>query len=127
MLTPNPAREKLQLWRVVAVGGSVPWPAATNKCVPMHKTPAQMARSLRALSNASRLGLLRTVRILPGPNACEMVVAQFGIDYLVTDLPRLPLGQCARDHCECKYVPIGSDKLRRQYSTGKSLSPKSSD
>ena len=61
------------------------------------------------------------VRVLPGRNACEAAVAQFGVDYSGT-VPHLPFAQCDRAHCECKYVPIGSEQLRRQYSTGKSSS-----
>jgi hypothetical protein len=36
--------------------------------------------------------------------------------------PNLPLAQCTRDRCECKYVPIGSDQLRRLDATEKSSS-----
>ncbi len=79
----------------------------------MHKTPSQIARSLRALRNAQRLGLLRGVRILPGREACEAVVAQFGTEYSTKNLPSLPLALCTRDQCDCKYVPVGSDKFRR--------------
>ena len=78
----------------------------------MHRSPSQIARALRALRNAHRLGLLRGVRILPGRGACEAVLAQFGREYPANTVPHLPLPQCTRDRCECKYVPIGSKKLR---------------
>ena len=88
----------------------------------MRKAPSQIARSLRALKNAQRLGLLRGVRVLPGRNACEAAVAQFGVEYSGNTVPHLPLAQCTRDHCECRYVPIGSDQLRALDATGKSPS-----
>jgi hypothetical protein len=88
----------------------------------MHKTPSQVARALRALKNAQRLGLLRGVSILPGRNACEAAIAQFGIDYSGNTVPHLPLAQCTRDHCECKYVPVGSAQLHALDAAGKSPS-----
>ena len=88
----------------------------------MHKTPAQIARSLRAFRNAHRMGLLRSVRISPGPDACEAARSQFCVEYLGNVVPRLPLAQCARDHCECEYEPVGSEQLRRLRGTGKSSS-----
>ena len=84
---------------------------------PMHKSPSQIARSLRAFRNAHRLGLLHSVRILPGPNPCEAVVGQFGREYPGNTVPRLPLPQCTRNRCECKYVAIGSEKFRRLRTT----------
>ena len=53
----------------------------------MPKSPSQIARSLRALHNADRL--VRGVRILPGPNACEAVVKQFASEY-----PAMPCLPC---------------------------------
>lgn len=88
----------------------------------MHKTPAQIARSLRAFRNTHRLGLLRSVSISPGPEACEAARSQCGVEYLGDVVPRLPLTQCTRDQCECKYVPIGSEQLRRLYAAEKSSS-----
>ena len=88
----------------------------------MRKTPSQIARSLRALKNAHRLGLLRGVRILPGRDACEAALTQFGVEYSGNAVPHLPLAQCTRERCECKYVPIGSDQFRRLDATGKSPS-----
>jgi hypothetical protein len=86
----------------------------------MHKTPKQIARSLRAFRNAHRLGLLRSVRISPGPGACEAARSQYSVEYLGNVVPRLPLAQCTRGHCECEYVPMGSEKLlRRLHVTGK--------
>jgi hypothetical protein len=85
----------------------------------MHKTPAQIARSLRAFRNAHRLGLLRSVHISPGRGACEAVQSQRGVEYLGNHVPRLPLAQCTRDRCECKYVPVGSEQLRRLDINGK--------
>jgi hypothetical protein len=83
----------------------------------MHKSPSQIARSLRAFRNAHRLGLLRGVRILPGPSPCEAVVGQFGREYPDNTVPRLPLPRCTRNRCECKYVAIGSEKFRRLRTT----------
>ena len=78
----------------------------------MSGTPRQIARSLRAFRNAHRLGLLRHVRISPGRSACEAARTHV-IEYLGSAVPRLPLSQCTSDKCECKYAPVGSDKLRR--------------
>ena len=83
----------------------------------MHKSPSQIARSLRAFRKAHRLGLLRGVRILPGPNPCAGVVGQFGSEYPGNTVPRLPLLRCRRNRCECKYVAIGSEKFRRLPTT----------
>jgi len=41
----------------------------------MHTMPAQIARLLRTFQNAYRLGLLRSVRISSGPDACEAASA----------------------------------------------------
>jgi hypothetical protein len=79
----------------------------------MHKTPSQIARSLRALQRAQKLGLLRSVRIAPGPDACETAQSQRDIEYLGNTVPKLPLVGCTREHCECDYLPTGSDLLRR--------------
>ena len=79
----------------------------------MRKSPSQIARSLRALRNADRLGLVRGVRIVPGPNPCDMVLKQFANEYPADTLPPLPLSQCTHDRCQCKYVPVGSEKFRR--------------
>ena len=84
----------------------------------MHKTPKQIVGSLRAFLNAHRLGLLRSVRISPGSDACEAARSQYGVEYLGNVVPRLPLDRCTRDHCECKYVPIGSEQLRQLHVTG---------
>jgi hypothetical protein len=88
----------------------------------MHKSPKQIARSLRGFRNAHRMGLLHCVRIVPGPNACEAARAQRGIEYLANAIPRLPLAQCVRADCECDYHPVGSKKLRSLY-VGKPLPP----
>jgi hypothetical protein len=73
----------------------------------MPKSPSQIARSLRALRNADRLGLVRGVRILVGPNACEAVLKQFASEYPANAMPSLPLPN-ARDRCQwgmpVKYV-----------------------
>lgn len=79
----------------------------------MHKTPSQIARSLRAFRNAQKLGLLRSVRILPGPKACEAARAQTDIEYLGNLVPPLPLPDCNCELCECTYGPTGSKQLRR--------------
>ena len=85
---------------------SVPW-----KRVPMHKTPAQIARSLRAFRNAHRLGLLRSVRILPGRDACNAARRQTTVEYMGNVVPRLPLAQCTHATCECGYLPVGGGRL----------------
>jgi hypothetical protein len=79
----------------------------------MHKTPKDIARSLRAFRNAHRLGLLRCVRILPGKHACEAAMLQDRMEYLGNAVPRLPFAQCTRALCECDYVPTGTEKLQR--------------
>ena len=84
----------------------------------MHKTPRQIARSLRAFRNAHRLGLLHHVCISPGPGACEAARNLHGIEYPGNAVPRLPLDQCTSDQCECKYQPAGSAKLRHMLVTG---------
>lgn len=79
----------------------------------MHKTPSQIARSLRALQKARKLGLLRSIRIAPGRNACEAARSQRDIEYLGDAVPRLPLTGCGRSRCECEYLSVGSKLLRR--------------
>jgi hypothetical protein len=79
----------------------------------MHKTPAQIARSLRAFRKAHKLGLLRSVRISPGPGACEQARSQRGVEYLGDIVPPLPLSRCTCERCECDYLPAGSSLLRR--------------
>jgi hypothetical protein len=39
----------------------------------MHKTPKDIARSLRAFKRPHKLGLLHHVGIVPGAAACEVV------------------------------------------------------
>jgi len=85
----------------------------------MHRTPREIARSLRAFRNAHKLGLLRCVRILPGDAPCTVVRSQLGLEYLGNDVPRLPLPQCTNNRCDCRYVPIGSGQLHRLNATGK--------
>jgi hypothetical protein len=77
----------------------------------MHRSPNQIARSLRAFRNAHRLGLLRSVRISFGADACAVVRSQEGIEYMGNVVPRLPLSGCTRGQCDCKYVPSGTDHL----------------
>lgn len=83
----------------------------------MHKTPAQIARSLRAFRNAHRLGLLRSVRISPGYNACEAAQSQVHVEYMGNIVPRLPLTECTQAKCECTYIPIGGGKLMDRLRT----------
>ena len=87
----------------------------------MHRTPTQIARSLRAFRNAHRQGLLRSVRIAPGSNACHAVQSQQGIEYSGDVVPRLPLPECTLAKCHCKYVPSGSSRLRRLVAGKKPL------
>ena len=89
----------------------------------MHKTPAQIARSLRAFRNAYRLGLLRSVRIVPGPKACDAACAQSSIEYLGNRVPRLPLPECTCIRCECDYMPAGTRRLRQLNVTGRRIKP----
>lgn len=79
----------------------------------MHKSPNQIARTLRAFRNAHRLGLLRSVRISFGPDACDVARSQNGVEYMGNVVPRLPLAGCTRGLCDCKYVPSGTDHLHR--------------
>ena len=79
----------------------------------MHKSPKEIARSLRAFRNAHRLNLLRCIRIAPGDGACDAARSQVGVEYLGGVVPRLPLAQCTRARCECDYVPVGSKGLDR--------------
>ena len=86
---------------------------AACESIPMHKTPKQIARSLRAFKNAHRLGFLQHVCISPGRAACEVALTLRGIEFPGNAVPRLPLDQCASAQCECKYQPVGSAKMRR--------------
>ncbi len=79
----------------------------------MHKTPARIARSLRAFRKAHKLGLLRSVHISPGPGACEEARSQRDVEYLAVTVPPLPLPGCTRANCQCEYFPVGSSLLRR--------------
>jgi hypothetical protein len=79
----------------------------------MHKTPAQIARTLRAFRNAHRLELLRSVCVSPGRRACDAARLQYGLEYLGNIVPRLRLAECMGEHCECKYVPLGSEQLHK--------------
>ena len=85
----------------------------------MHKAPSQIARSLRAFRNARRLGLLRSVRISPGAHACEAARLQQGIEYMGDIVPRLPLAECTRGLCNCKYAPLGSSRMHRLIASDK--------
>lgn len=91
---------------------------------PMHKTPAHIARSLRAFRNAHRLGLLQSVRVSPGRDACEAALKQVHIEYMGHAVPRLPLTGCTRAICECSYVPIGGGKLTTRLRTGAGVTHK---
>ena len=87
----------------------------------MQKAPKQIARSLRAFRNAHRLGLVRGVRVSPGRQACPEVLKQFGSEYATDRVPHLPLAQCSLAECQCKYVPVGTEKFRRLRATGAPL------
>jgi hypothetical protein len=80
----------------------------------MHKTPKHIARSLRAFKRAHKLGLLHHVYITPGASACEAVRSQKGVSYICNAVPRLPLGECTRKHCDCDYAPIASRLIRKK-------------
>jgi len=77
----------------------------------MHKSPKEIARSLRSFRNAHRLNLLRCVRIVPGDGACDAARSQSAIEYLGNVVPRLPLADCTRALCKCDYEPVGSRRL----------------
>jgi hypothetical protein len=51
---------------------------------------------------------------LPGRNACEAVLKQFGGECSVNTVPHLPLPQCTHDRCQCKFVPMGHEKFCRE-------------
>ena len=75
----------------------------------MHKTPSQIAHSLRALQKAQKLGLLRSVRIAAGPYACGASAPQRDIEYLGSIVPCLPVAGCREVHCGCEEdEPFGS-------------------
>ena len=78
----------------------------------MHKTPKDIARSLRAFVRAHKLGLLHHVRIVPGAAACEAARSQKGVSYICNAVPRLPLGECTRKRCDCDYAPIATRRIR---------------
>jgi hypothetical protein len=88
----------------------------------MHKSPKEIARSLRSFRNAHRLKLLLCVRIAPGHGACDAARSQAGVEYLGDVVPRLPLAQCTRARCRCDYVPVGSRRLDRLNANKKSRS-----
>lgn len=73
----------------------------------MHKTPKHIARSLCAFRRAHTLGLLHHVYIKPGALACEAAQSQRGVSYIWNAVPKLPLGECTRDQCDCDYAPVG--------------------
>jgi hypothetical protein len=79
----------------------------------MHKSPKDIARSLRAFKNARMLGLLRGVRIVPGLECCEAARAQKKVEYLGSTAPQLALAECTREFCACEYQPCGSELLQR--------------
>jgi hypothetical protein len=85
----------------------------------MHKSPKEIARSLRAFRNAHKLKLLRCVRIASGDGACDAARSQAGIEYSGDLVPRLPLTQCNRALCECDYEPVGSSRLDQLDVNGK--------
>jgi hypothetical protein len=80
----------------------------------MHKTPKDIARSLRAFKRAHKLGLLHHVGIVPGAAACEVARSQIGVSYICNAVPRLPLAQCTQKECLCDYAPIGKEPVGRR-------------
>jgi hypothetical protein len=85
----------------------------------IHKSPKDIARSLRAFKNARKLGLLRGVRIVPGPVSCEAARARQNIEYLGSTVPQLALAECTREFCVCEYQPCGSELLQRLNVAGR--------
>lgn len=53
----------------------------------MYKTPAQIARTLRAFRNAHRLELLRSVCVSPGRRACDAGRLQYDSSIWVISCP----------------------------------------
>ncbi len=80
----------------------------------MHKTPKQIARSLRAFKRAHKLGLLHHVYVIPGASACDAARSQRGVPYICNAVPRLPLGSCTRQECDCDYAPTAGGRLYRR-------------
>ena len=80
----------------------------------MHKTPKDIARSLRAFKRAHKLGLLHHVCIVPGASACEAARSQTGVSYICNAVPRLPLAVCQQKECSCDYAPIGKEPIGRR-------------
>ena len=91
----------------------------------IYKSPKDIARSLRAFKNARKLGWLRGVRIVPGPESCEAARAQQNIEYLGSNVHQLPLAECTLELCACAYQPCGSELLQRLNVAGRQ--PKKTD
>lgn len=79
----------------------------------MPRSHTQVARSLRAFRKAHNMGLLRHVRIVCGPQACEAAKSLCGVEYSGDAVPRLPLNLCTSLACGCDYRPVATNKLRR--------------
>ena len=80
----------------------------------MHKTPKDIARSLRAFKRAYKLGLLHHVCVIPGASACDAARSQRGVSYICNAVPRLPLGGCTREQCDCDYAPVARGRAYRR-------------
>jgi len=75
----------------------------------MHKSPNQIARSLRAFRNAHRRW----------PDACDAARSQDGVEYMGMSF-RVYRSPGVRGQCDCKYVPSGTDHLHRLDAAQKS-------
>ena len=85
----------------------------------MHKSPKQIARSLRAFRNAYRLGWLRSVRILPRPGACEARGHNTALSIWVILFPVCRSLNARSTIVNANMYLQASGKLRRLYATGK--------
>lgn len=66
----------------------------------------ELERSLNDYRNAAKDGVLKGVRILPGPG-CAVSEAQEGVIYDIDRVPALPLAGCSRSPCcACCYSPV---------------------
>ena len=57
------------------------------------------------------MGLLRSVRISPGRDACIAAQRQINVEHMGNVVPRLPLTQCTQPTCECEYIPVGGGRV----------------
>ena len=77
------------------------------------RPPAPAAR--RGATSIRQRTRWRAVKIVPGLIACDAVQSLTDQIFLASESPHLPLGDCARADCRCKYAHLddrrsGSDR-----------------